>query len=144
MFTKLFERIDDLNTRYKELDSKFDEMIKSSDYVSKQYEDAQKKIKEISTKEASMEANTCVLQRENMPLHQINNNLLYLVLKLKTHQRRLNLVIEGIKEQYRENEDTLDYAIIDVFNSMYSVNGNGVDIKIARYYRLVPRIEPDQ
>ena len=107
MFTKLFEKIDDLNTRYKELDSKFDEMIKSNDYVSKQFEEAQKKIKEISTKEASMEANICDLQRKNMLLHQINNNLLYLVLKLKTHQRRLNLVIEGIKEQYRENEDTL-------------------------------------
>ena len=43
-----------------------------------------------------------------------------------------------MKEQYSENEDTLYCAIIDIFNSMYSVNGKGVDIEIAKCYRVGP------
>ena len=47
MFTKLFDKIDGLNSRYKELDSKFDDMIKSNNFVSRQYEDAKRKIQQI-------------------------------------------------------------------------------------------------
>ena len=101
-----------LLTKVEDLDTKFGELIKSNDFISDQYKTANVKINQLTSDTTKMSQEILELKCENQLLHKINGNLLDRVLKLETNDRKLNLIIDGIKEQYNETEDTLYREII--------------------------------
>ena len=94
------------------------------------------KIQRLSTDTTRMGQEIQELKCENQLLHKINGNLLDRVLKLETNDRKLNLVIDGIKEQYNETEDSLYREIVTILNSMYSFNNKANEVDIWKCYRL--------
>ena len=68
-------------------------------------------------------------------MHKINGNLLDRVLKLETTDRRLNLVIDGIKKQYSETEDSLYRETVAILNSRYSFSNEADEVDIRKFYR---------
>ena len=103
MFDKL-NKMEDLNSRYKDQYKKFDELIKSNDYISNQFNTANGKIAELTENTSKLDHEMTELRYKYQLLHKTNDNLLDRVLKLETSERKLNLVVDGIQEQCNESE----------------------------------------
>ena len=97
--------------------------------------DALKQMKEVKKTVDSIGGNLQMLSDENTRLNEENKTLHERLIKLESHQRRNNLIFEGIKEEKGENAEKCEQKVLDAISNIPGVPN---DIKISRCHRVGP------
>ena len=98
-----------------------------------QASDALKGIKDVKKTVDSLSGSLQRLSDENTRLNDQNKSLQERLVKLECHQRRNNLIFEGIKEEKGETSEKCEQKVLDALSS---IPGLPQDIKISRCHRV--------
>ena len=117
------------------MNNNIDEIAKSTDYACDEAAEAVQQCKTLSASLNVVQNSMSQILSENTELKNENVQLKESLLKLEAHQRRNNLVFEGIKDNANEDEAQCLKSLCDKLTSI-DPNFNVTDVKITRCHRI--------
>ena len=116
------------------MNNNIDEIAKSTDFACEEASEAVQHCKTLSESLTTVQNSMSQILSENTELKNENVQLKESLLKLEAHQRRNNLVFEGITDAANEDDDQCFKSLCDSLEDLPDVDIT--NIKIARCHRL--------